>query len=74
MFDVAIAKPAIPQKIATDSEERRALHSIGVETSNLYTGFVALIQRLLAPGGPARAITPRRFCNAHTFRPFREDP
>jgi len=72
MFDVAIANPPY-RKIATDSEERRALHSIGVETSNLYTGFVALIQRLLAPGGQLVAITPRSFCNGPYFRPFRED-
>jgi adenine-specific DNA-methyltransferase len=72
MFDVAIANPPY-RKIATDSEVRRALHSIGVETSNLYTGFVALIQRLLVPGGQLVAITPRSFCNGPYFRPFRED-
>jgi adenine-specific DNA-methyltransferase len=71
-FDVAIANPPY-RKIATDSEARRALRSIGVETSNLYTGFVALIQRLLAPGGQLVAITPRSFCNGPYFRPFRED-
>jgi adenine-specific DNA-methyltransferase len=71
-FDVAIVNPPY-RKIATDSEVRRALHSIGVETSNLYTGFVALIQRLLVPGGQLVAITPRSFCNGPYFRPFRED-
>jgi|688.fasta_scaffold52457_4 adenine-specific DNA-methyltransferase len=71
-FDAAITNPPY-RKISTDSGERRALRSVGVETSNLYTGFVALIQRLLVPGGQLVAITPRSFCNGPYFRPFRED-
>ena len=71
-FDAAIANPPY-RKISTDSAERRALHSVGVETSNLYTGFIALIQRLLVPGGQLVGITPRSFCNGPYFRPFRED-
>lgn len=72
VFDVAIANPPY-RKISTDSAERRALRSVGVETSNLYTGFIGLIQRLLVPGGQLVAITPRSFCNGPYFRPFRED-
>jgi adenine-specific DNA-methyltransferase len=71
-YDVAIANPPY-RKISTDSAERRALRSVGVETSNLYTGFIALIQRLLAPGGQLVGITPRSFCNGPYFRPFRQD-
>lgn len=71
-FDAAIANPPY-RKITTDSAERRALRSVGVETSNLYTGFIALIQRLLVPGGQLVGITPRSFCNGPYFRPFRED-
>ena len=71
-FDAAIANPPY-RKISTDSAERRALRSIGVETSNLYTGFIALIQRLLVLGGQLVGITPRSFCNGPYFRPFRED-
>ena len=71
-FDVAIANPPY-RKISTDSAERRALRSVGIETSNLYTGFIALIQRLLVPGGQLVGITPRSFCNGPYFRPFRED-
>ena len=71
-FDVAIANPPY-RKISTDSAERRALRSVGVETSNLYTGFIALILRLLVPGGQLVGITPRSFCNGPYFRPFRED-
>ena len=72
VFDAAIANPPY-RKISTDSAERRALRSVGVETSNLYTGFIALIQRLLVPGGQLVGITPRSFCNGPYFRPFRED-
>jgi adenine-specific DNA-methyltransferase len=71
-FDAAIVNPPY-RKISTDSPERRALRSVGIETSNLYTGFVALILRLLVPGGQVVGITPRSFCNGPYFRPFRED-
>jgi len=71
-FDAAIANPPY-RKISTDSAERRSLSSVGVETSNLYTGFIAIIQRLLVPGGQLVGITPRSFCNGPYFRPFRED-
>jgi adenine-specific DNA-methyltransferase len=45
---------------------------MGVETSNLYTGFLAAAVRLLEPGGEMVAITPRSFCNGSYFRPFRQ--
>ena len=52
-FDAAIVNPPY-RKISTDSSERRALRAVGVETSNLYTGFIALIQRLLIPRASRR--------------------
>jgi adenine-specific DNA-methyltransferase len=71
-FDAAIVNPPY-RKIGTDSSERRSLRQVGVETSNLYAGFIALIQRLLVPGGQLVGITPRSFCNGPYFRSFRED-
>jgi adenine-specific DNA-methyltransferase len=71
-FDAAIVNPPY-RKIGSDSPERRALRAAGIETTNLYTGFIALIHRLLAPGGQLVAITPRSFCNGPYFRPFREN-
>jgi adenine-specific DNA-methyltransferase len=71
-FDAAIVNPPY-RKIGVDSVERRNLSYAGVETSNLYAGFIALIQRLLVPGGQLVGITPRSFCNGPYFRPFRED-
>lgn len=71
-FDAAIVNPPY-RKIGAASAERLALRNIGVETSNLYTGFISLIQRLLVPGGQLVGITPRSFCNGPYFRSFRED-
>jgi adenine-specific DNA-methyltransferase len=48
------------------------LRSIGIEASNLYTGFLAVAIRLLEPGGELVAITPRSFCNGPYFKPFRD--
>lgn len=71
-FDAAITNPPY-RKIGIASAERRALRAVGIETSNLYTAFVALIQKLLVPTGQIVGITPRSFCNGPYFRPFRED-
>lgn len=71
-FDFAIANPPY-RKIAAASAERQSLSAAGIETSNLYTGFIALIYRCLNQSGQLVAITPRSFCNGPYFRPFRED-
>jgi len=71
-FDAAIVNPPY-RKIASDSLERRSLSNVGIETVNLYSGFIALIQRLLVPAGQLVAITPRSFCNGPYFRSFRQD-
>lgn len=71
-FDVAILNPPYG-KFRTDSSQRRLLRDVGVETSNLYTAFVALSVRALVDGGELIAITPRSFCNGPYFTPFRRD-
>jgi adenine-specific DNA-methyltransferase len=70
-FDLAILNPPY-RKINSHSRERRLLRSIGVETSNLYTGFLAVVLKLLRRGGELVAITPRSFCNGPYFKPFRK--
>jgi len=70
-FDCAIMNPPY-RKLNSESETRRALRSVGIETSNLYSAFLWLVFRLLDPGGEMVAITPRSFCNGPYFRPFRE--
>jgi adenine-specific DNA-methyltransferase len=69
-FDCAILNPPY-RKIRTESRERALLRSIGLETTNLYAGFLAVTARLLAPHGEMVAITPRSFCNGPYFEPFR---
>ncbi|NOJ82335.1 BsuBI/PstI family type II restriction endonuclease [Myxococcus xanthus] len=71
-FDCAILNPPY-RKINTGSRERLLLESIGAGTSNLYTGFLSVVVRLLVHGGEMVAITPRSFCNGPYFRPFRAD-
>ena len=70
-FNCAILNPPY-RKIHSDSQARRLLREAGIETSNLYTAFLALVVRLLAPGGELVAITPRSFCNGPYFKPFRK--
>jgi adenine-specific DNA-methyltransferase len=69
-FDCAILNPPY-RKIRTESRERKLLRAIGIETSSLYTGFLAVTARLLVSGGEMVAITPRSFCNGPYFEPFR---
>jgi hypothetical protein len=60
------------KKIGAASEWRCLLRSIGVETVNLYTAFLALAVALTENGGEIVAIVPRSFCNGTYFRPFRQ--
>lgn len=70
-FTHAILNPPY-KKINSDSEHRSLLRTAGIETVNLYAGFVALAIKLLEPGGQVVAIIPRSFCNGPYYRPFRE--
>ncbi|EGQ9057468.1 modification methylase [Vibrio parahaemolyticus] len=69
-FNKAILNPPY-LKIAAASKERKNLRSVGVETGNLYSCFVALALMLLEDGGELVAITPRSFCNGPYFNDFR---
>ena len=60
------------KKINSASEHRAALRQAGIETSNLYTGFMFLAAQRLQQGGEMVAIVPRSFCNGPYFKPFRE--
>lgn len=71
-FNLAIVNPPY-RKIQGDSMARNLLRAAGIETVNLYTAFLALIARLLAPGGELVSITPRSFCNGPYYRPFRHE-
>jgi adenine-specific DNA-methyltransferase len=71
IFTHAILNPPY-KKINSASSHRLHLRSLGIETSNLYTGFLAIAIQLLEPGGELVAITPRSFCNGPYFKPFRQ--
>lgn len=60
------------KKINSQSAHRLALRSVGIETVNLYSAFVALAVGEAAPGGQIVAIIPRSFCNGPYYRPFRD--
>ena len=70
-FNRAILNPPY-RKIRSDSRHRRLLSSIGIETGNLYSAFLAIAIDLLESGGELVAITPRSFCNGPYFKPFRK--
>ena len=60
------------RKINNGSGHRAALRRAGIETSNLYTGFMFLAGLRLHTDGEMVAIVPRSFCNGLYFKPFRE--
>jgi len=71
-FDAIILNPPY-QKISNNSNSRKILTKIGIETSNLYTAFLSICGKLLNPDGQIVAITPRSFCNGTYFKKFRND-
>lgn len=70
--DFSILNPPY-KKINNDSECKQLLSDIGVDVTNEYTAFVALVKRLLNRSGELVAITPRSFCNGQYFYQFRKD-
>ncbi len=69
-YDLAILNPPY-KKISSDSRHRKLLSSLSIETSNLYSAFMALSILHLREGGQMVAIVPRSFCNGTYFRLFR---
>lgn len=59
------------KKINTDSSHRLLTRKLGLETSNLYTCFLACTIALCRPGAQVVAIIPRSFMNGLYFKPFR---
>lgn len=60
------------KKIHSKSAQRLALRSVGIETGNLYSAFVALAVGETTLGGQIVAIIPRIFCNGPYYRLFRD--
>ena len=70
-FTHAILNPPY-KKISANSKHRMMLSSIGLETVNLYSGFVAMAVALAADGAEIVAIIPRSFCNGPYYLGFRK--
>lgn len=60
------------KKIGSRSEHRLALRQLGIETVNLYSGFIGLALLQLDSGGHMVAIIPRSFCNGPYYQAFRD--
>jgi adenine-specific DNA-methyltransferase len=69
-YSHAILNPPY-KKIGNDSLHRAFLRAAGLETVNLYSGFVGMAFELLEEGGELVAIIPRSFCNGPYYQPFR---
>ncbi len=69
-YDIAILNPPY-KKIQSGSAHRALLRKLGVETSNLYTCFLACAIALCVKGAQVVAIIPRSWMNGVYFRPFR---
>lgn len=70
-FDCVIMNPPY-NKMHSASEHRRILSALGLETVNLYSGFLWLAAKDLKPGGQLVSIHPRSFANGPYYRPFRQ--
>lgn len=71
-FDCVIMNPPY-RKIHSQSATRRHLRNAGIESSNMYPGFLLLAARQLRIGGELVSINPRSFCNGPYFRQFRRE-
>lgn len=71
-YNAAIVNPPY-RKLPVGSDEYRRLRAAGIEVTNLYSAFLALLSRILEPEGELVAIVPRSFCNGPYFRAFRRD-
>lgn len=60
------------KKIQSSGNHRKWLRSAGIETVNLYSGFLSLALKRLCSGGELVAIIPRSFCNGPYYKSFRE--
>ena len=70
-FTHAILNPPY-KKIKSDCIHRNLLRSVGIETVNLYTAFLALAIILMEYSGQIIAIVPRSFCNGPYYKSFRK--
>lgn len=61
------------KKINVSSRTYGLLCDVGLQTTNMYSAFIAISHNVLNPGGQITFISPRSFCNGTYFYPFRRD-
>ena len=61
------------EKINVSSKTYNALRDVGLQTTNMYSAFIAISHNLLGFGGQMTFISPRSFCNGIYFHPFRRN-
>ena len=61
------------EKIGVSSSTYDTLRGAGLQTTNMYSAFIAVSHNLLGRGGQMTFISPRSFCNGTYFHPFRRD-
>jgi adenine-specific DNA-methyltransferase len=71
-FDIVITNPPY-KKINLGSKQRKILSELKIETSNIYSAFIALAHRFVSQNGQLIAITPRSFANGTYFKSFRRN-
>ncbi len=70
-FSHAILNPPY-KKIHSNSKHKKALKYAGIDSVNLYAGFVSLTLKMLEQNGEMVAIIPRSFTNGTYYQSFRE--
>ena len=60
-------------KIGVSSATYGTLRRAGLQTTNLYSAFIAVSRNMLGSGGQMTFISPRSFCNGAYFHHFRRD-
>ena len=61
------------EKIKVSSKTYDILRGVGLQTTNMYSAFIAVSHNLLGSGGQMTFISPRSFCNGTYFHHFRRD-
>ena len=60
------------KKINSFSKEYKILKNADIDSTNLYTAFIALSEKILQKEGQMVFISPRSFCNGSYFQSFRK--
>ncbi len=71
LYDIIISNPPY-FKLTKEDERAQAAKATASGQSNIYSAFMAIATKLLAPKGEIIFITPRSFASGNYFKSFRE--